>query len=119
MDDISSKLSEILNNPESLNKIKSLSGLLSQNSENKNSQNNSNSMLPNSSHDISADTMNTIMKVMPIISSINKEDESTKFLLALKPLLGNERKKKIDQSIRMLQMMRIIPLLKNTEFFSS
>lgn len=118
MDDIASKLSELLSNPESLNKIKSLSGLINQNSESGNQPNNNIANVGNEFSEIPSETMNTIMKVMPIISSINKDDENTKFLLALKPLLGSERRKKIDQSIRMMQMMKIIPLLKNKEFFS-
>lgn len=118
MDDITSKLSEFLNNPESLNKIKGLAGLLGQDSDNNSPTQENKPERQNESPEIPIDTMKTVMKFMPIISSINKEDENTKFLQALKPLLGDERKKKIDESIRMIQMMRVIPLLKNQEILS-
>ena len=61
--------------------------------------------------------MNTAMKLMPLLSSMNKEDDNTRFLMALRPLLSEERKKKLDKSIRMMKMMKLMPLLKSQELF--
>ena len=59
-----------------------------------------------------AETLSTIMKIMPIISSINKEDKNTKFLSALRPLLSDKRQAKLDESVKMMQMIKVLPLLK-------
>lgn len=114
MDDLASKLSEFLNNPESLEKIKGLSGLLGQNS-NKKEKDQAESI---DNTQLSPDAMKTVMKIMPLLSNMNKEDNNTKLLLALKPMLKEPRKKKIDESIRILQMMKVMPLLKNQDIFS-
>lgn len=63
------------------------------------------------------DTMQTIMKIMPLLSSINQEDESTALLRALRPLLGKSRQKKLDEAIKIMQMMKILPLLKSRGIF--
>lgn len=115
MDDLAGKIAELLNNPESMEKIKGLSGLLGQSSfgqppqeepKPKEEQTES-SMFP-------ADTLQTVMKLAPLFSSLRQEDDSTRLLQALKPLLGPARRKKLDESVKMLQMVRLLPLLKNT-----
>lgn len=115
MDDLSAKITELLNDPESLNKLKGLSGLLGQDFDKNqdDEKNKSESKKP----DIPIDAMNTAMKLMPLLSSMNKDDDNTRFLMALRPLLSEERKKKLDQSIRMMKMMKLMPLLKNQELF--
>ena len=119
MEDLSSKLMEMLNNPESMEKIKKLTGILNNNS-NIEKQTDLESPEKNVNTQLSAlppDMLNTMMKLMPILSSINNEDENTKFLFALKPLLSEKRKQKVDQSIKIMQMIRILPLLKKQGIF--
>lgn len=115
MDDLAGKISELLNNPESLEKIKGLSGLLGQSPKapqpepeiNQNSAPDLSSMLP-------TDTLQTVMKLAPLFSSLKQDDNSTRLLHALRPMLGAERQRRLDESIKMMQMMRILPLLKKT-----
>lgn len=114
MDDLASKLSEFLNNPESLEKIKGLSGLLGQNSS-KPQEANQESKQDNSS--LPPDAMNMIMKIMPLLSNINQEDDNTRLLMALRPMLKEPRQKKVDDSIRMMNMMKVMPLLKSQDIF--
>ena len=49
---------------------------------------------------------------------MNQEDDSTRLLYALRPLLGAERQKKVDEALKILQMMRLLPLLKESGVFS-
>ncbi len=55
------------------------------------------------------DTANMLMKVA---SQMNKEDDKTAFIKALKPLLSDERKQKADEAIRFMKLMDALPLLK-------
>lgn len=111
MDDLAGKLSEMLNNPEIMQQVKGLTNLLGQ-SENdssiqSSSQNTSVPSLPDN------DTTQMLLKLAPIISSINTDDKYTRFLQALRPLLHEPRQKKLDEASKILQIIKIIPILRN------
>ncbi len=59
-----------------------------------------------------------LTKLAPLLSQVNQEDDSTRLLYALRPLLGAERQKKVDEALKILQMMRLLPLLKESGVFS-
>lgn len=59
-----------------------------------------------------------VSRVGPLLSQVNREDDSTRLLRALRPLLGSTRQKKLDEAIKILQMMRLLPLLKDSGLFS-
>lgn len=161
MDDINSKISEILSNPESMQQIQNMmAGLgLGQNGQSQSPQppitpppaNNSgggidlsalNSILgsmggggasipspaasqvtppvvppvapPQGDVPNMTEMMGAMTKLAPLMSQMRQEDDTTRLLQALKPLLGHEKRKKIDESIKMLQMMKMLPLLKSS-----
>lgn len=109
MDDLTGKLAEMLNNPETMEQLKGFAGMLGQSA----SQKEEPEDIPNTSS-IPPDTMNTVMKLLPLLSSMNQEDKSTRLLQALRPFLGKERKKKLDEANKLLQMIRLLPLLKSS-----
>mgnify|MGYP000178835456 CR=1 FL=1 len=43
----------------------------------------------------------------PLLSQANREDDATRLLRALRPLLGEARQKKVDEAIQILQMLRL------------
>ncbi len=118
MEDLAGKINEILGNPEIMNQIKNFSGLIG-NSKNESSNNKSTQEEMNSqpAFQIPNDMLETFLKLAPILSSIKTEDKYTRFLKALKPLLSKEKQQKIDSSFSMLQIIRILPLLKNNGLF--
>ena len=63
---------------------------------------------------LSPDVLQTVGKLAPLLSQVNREDDSTRLLRALRPLLGTARQQKLDEAIKILQMMRLFPLLKNS-----
>lgn len=65
-----------------------------------------------------AQMLGMLTKLAPLLSQVNQEDDSTRLLHALRPLLGAERQKKVDEALRILQMMRLLPLLKESGVFS-
>lgn len=56
-----------------------------------------------------------IMKLGEMLSSINKSsDKNTQLLLALKPHLRPENRKKADNAIKLLKILNILPLLRES-----
>jgi len=116
MENLTDKITNLLSDPEMLSKIKSVSGLLgNEEPESKTENNNENSKEQNNNEtfSFSPEIMQAILKIMPILSSIKKEDKYTKFIQALKPLLSEKKQKKLDSSSNILKIIRILPLLKN------
>jgi hypothetical protein len=114
MDDLAAKLGELLNSPGGLDKIKSLAGLLGGTAPEQPSPAQPEPEQSSSPLGVDTDTLNMISKVMPLLSGFRQEDDSTRFLHALRPMLGEERQKKLDEAIKLLQLMRMLPLLKGS-----
>ncbi len=47
-----------------------------------------------------------------VAGRMHEEDDRTRFLQALRPLLSEERQKKADEAMRFLRLMDMLPLLK-------
>ena len=59
-------------------------------------------------------TLGLIAKLAPMMQSFQTEDNSTRLLHALRPMLSEARQKKLDEAVRLLQMMRMLPVLKSS-----
>lgn len=59
------------------------------------------------------DTLALVAKLAPMLGQLNREDDSTRLLMALRPLLGEERRRKIDEAVKILQLMRLLPMLRD------
>ncbi len=145
MDDLAGKLNEILNSPEGMAQVQSLAQMLGQSQQESGSPapsspsgaNNGNGAslgalssllggMNNSSPATAgggalpdANTLQMITRLTPMLSAARQEDDSTRLLHALRPLLGPERQKKLDEAIRLLQIMRMLPLLRQSGLLSS
>lgn len=147
MDDLTAKLMEILSNKENLEKIKSLSSMLNNsvdeikndNSEEEkieqpsqadsindvNIENSVDDKVNDSINNnvdfnpdiIPTDVLQTFIKLMPLLSSVNKEDENTRLLYALRPHLSERRRVKLDESVKMMNMFKLLPVLKSQGIF--
>ena len=123
MDDIASKITELLNDPEGMQKISSMANTLMQ-SNNDNTNNisdiisavNTKQNEDNSADNFSIDPMQmgNIMKMMSLIKQQNTDDDNTRLLLALKPHLSDERKKKVDKALSLLKIAKLLPVLKES-----
>lgn len=124
MEDMSELLGSLLKNPEIMKQVQELSGKFSDNkSQNKNEDNKENfnfqnNIEPQSQNSealgLNTDMMSLVTKLAPLLSSIKKEDKNTYLLNSLRPFLGKARQKKLDESIKMMQLMKILPLLKDS-----
>ncbi len=73
---------------------------------------------PQSQGGITPEMLQMVSRIAPILNQVNREDDSTRLLRALRPLLGPARQKKLDEAVKILQMMRLLPLLKESGLFS-
>lgn len=124
MNDLTSQLNQILNNPEMMEQIRGLSGLFGQSAPDfsntsappapspppppqlpKPSQSSPLDILGN-------DGMQMAMKLIPLLNSIKQEDDTTRLLRAIKPFMSLQRQEKIEEAIKLLQILKILPLLR-------
>ena len=124
MEDLSRKISELLSDPETMEQIKGLTGLLGQSPPDAPG----NTHIPEQKDSPSVprrdaagsmpdpNMLGAVMKLAPLLQSMNSEDDSTRLLRALKPFMHEERSKRIDSAIRLLSIMKLLPVLKSSGF---
>jgi len=124
MDDMAAKINGLLQDPEAMKQIQALAGMFSA------GQNPTPETPPvqtavpaapqrpvpvreaSAVPSLSPETMQMVMKLMPLISSMQQETDNTRFLHALRPLLSEKRQKKLDDAAHMMQLMQVLPMLK-------
>ena len=126
MDDLQSKISQILADPQALQQIQSLGGKLGLNTDNNSpaqqapppnplpEKEKPNFNLPKLMND---ETLGTITKVLPLLSKIKQDDDVSRLLDALRPFLSSQRRHKLDEAKKMIQMMKLLPLIKDIGIF--
>lgn len=55
-----------------------------------------------------------LMKAAPLLNAAGQEDDATRLLAALRPLLSESRRKRLDEAGRILRLMRLLPLLRQS-----
>lgn len=136
MDEISEKITQILNNPDSMEMVKNLAGNLissgdeSGNKSTKQSFDGLNNIgdianllnglgeKDNAQNDLplSPSQISMFLKVVRILKS-KKDDDKTRLISALKPHLSEKRQKKADTAIKMMKLIDVLPLLKECGLF--
>lgn len=113
MDDITGKIGQLLSDPQAMEQIMSLTSLLAPNEDSPKQQSEpAKPALPS----LSDDTMKTVMRIMPLLSDIKQDDDTTRLLKALRPFLCEERRKKLDEAEKILQLIKILPVIKQLNF---
>lgn len=119
MDDISEKLAEILNDPDSLNRVREMAENILGNDTPK--KENVTPPTPDlgslfGGADIDPIQIGKIMSVMSRLKS-GGDDSRSNLLLALKPHLSAPRREKVDTAIKLLKIIDLLPLLKDSGLF--
>lgn len=52
-----------------------------------------------------------IAKISSLMGAMNKKDDRTRLIEALKPLLSEKRRKKADEAMQMMKLFEILPAL--------
>lgn len=112
LDDIASKITELLNDPQGMENIKSMAqSFLSDN----------NISLPSSqpedSNDIDPMQIANMVKTLNAFNSKNKDDR-TNLLLALRPHLSQARQEKLDRAIKLMKLYSMLPLIQQSGLFN-
>lgn len=135
MDNLAEMLSQMMNSPEGMERIKNLANMLGQNQASSAPQASGResavsppavNSAPSSSGSnplgglggIDTNMLQMMTKLAPLLSIVRQEDDSTRLLHALRPLLSGERQKKVDEAIKILRLMRMVPLIKDAGIFS-
>ena len=123
MDDLAGKISEILNDPASMEKIKNLSNMLgiAPDSQDSSPTGQTAPAAPQNANPLEAllgglggNGLQSILKIAPLLSSVQQEDDNTRLLYALRPFLKPQRQKRLDESANMMRMFKLLPLLKGS-----
>ncbi|HCC01546.1 MAG TPA: hypothetical protein DHW78_06365 [Ruminococcaceae bacterium] len=134
MEDLSKKISDMLNDPGTMAQVQSILNSLNQSSSSpasaqenpppppqqpsapaSNSAGSPMDMLSGLNNSgLNAETLGLITKLAPMFASMKEEDDNTRLLHALRPLLSSPRQKKLDEAIRLMQLMRMLPMLRQS-----
>lgn len=69
---------------------------------------------PLSGIDMNGIDINMLMQVQRMLSSMQEEDNNTRLLLALKPHFSESRQKKVDQAVKMLRLLSVLPIIQKS-----
>lgn len=104
MDDLSEKLNSILSDPKSLESLKEMAeNILGEGAK---------PSLPSSIDTDGIDIASLMSVIGKLKSSSNSENE--RLLLALKPHLSELRQKRVDSAVKILKLLELVPLLKDS-----
>lgn len=122
MDDLAGKLGEILNSPEGMKQVQELAGMLGLNTGGQASAPEPQPAAQPASTGlagVSPDMVSAMMQLAPMLSRLQQDDDTTRLLHALRPLLSEERRQKVDRAIQMVRMIHLLPMLQESGVFSS
>lgn len=129
MDDLAKKLSELLNSPDGMQKLQQAAASLGQmmgNSGEEEAAVPTEMPLPPAADPVPAPSspapdiaeglgglgdMAAVARLLPLLSGVKKDDENTVLLKALRPYLQNERQQRLDETIKIMHMLQILPML--------
>lgn len=108
MDNLSDKINSLLSDPGAMAQIQAMASSLGLSGE----------ASPPPVNKPSAELSN-LSTLAPLLTMGQQEDDSTRLLMALRPLLSAEKQDKLDKALKMLRLMRMIPLIKDSGILGS
>ncbi len=113
MSDIQDQINQILNNPEAMQQVRSLGAKLGLDAS---PSAPSAPSSPQQSGD-SGDLTRALGTLAPLMKRASAGDETAALLNALRPFLSEERALRLDQAQRLMKLMKLIPLIKDSGLF--
>lgn len=121
MDELTDKITQLLNDPAGMDMVKSLAGSLlsggTGNTDKASGQSGKNMPAAKSNSNdlgLNPQQMATIMKVITALKNTDENDEQIRLIMALKPHLSPARQKKADNAAKMLKIARLMPMIKSS-----
>lgn len=139
MDDISSRISQILSDPQSMQQLQSLAQSLGLGAPSEPVQEPPPSPAANSSIDMNqlsallsqfglgqtqtspapSIDMNSILQIQKAMQLFANGNKNVELLRSLRPLLSEKRQKKVDDAVRIMQLIQMLPMLKESGLFGA
>lgn len=110
VDDLMAKLNDVLNDEESLKQIKELAGALTQGE----SAGSGAAAQPSLADSVGDIDISKLMALKGAVQSAARSDKNVALLIALKPLLKEEKQERIDKAIRLMRLISLLPVLKDS-----
>lgn len=108
MDDLSEKLAGLLNDPDTMARVKQMAeNLLGDNEPQSQQQSGGIGDMP------TGDELQAIISIMQRLKS-SGDDSRTQLLSALKPHLSEPKREKVDTAIKILKLLDLLPIIKDT-----
>lgn len=104
MDDLNEKLERLLSDPEGMAKIQAAMAALGGGTE-------PTPPPPPEPPPQSGPDLAALTKLVPLLSGMNQENEDTRLLQALRPYLHGARAGRLDDTMRLLKLAKLLPLL--------
>ncbi|MBR7133381.1 MAG: hypothetical protein IKD04_07590 [Clostridia bacterium] len=115
MDDISELLAGILNDPESMERVRKMAEDFLGSGSEEAPEPKASSPLGDIAGMLGAEDLGTIVSIITKLKSA-QNDNRTQLLTALKPHLSEPRREKVDTAIKILKVLEILPLIKESGF---
>lgn len=64
-----------------------------------------------------SEMLGAMQSLAPLMNHFSADDEVTRLLNALRPFLGEEKLRRLDQAQRLMKLIKVIPLLKDSGLF--
>ncbi len=115
MDDITEKITSLLNDPQGMETIRNIaqSFMGAQNTPPEPKEETPDEELP-----ISPAQLSGMMQMLSALQNNRADDKRTHLLLALKPHLSEERQKKVDKAVKLLKLSSLLPLIQESGLFN-
>ena len=113
-DELSRKLDQLLNSPDGMEKIRSTMAALGLSADTPApppEKNEPPAKPPEPSAGEGSELLSGLLGLAPLLGKLEKDDQHTALLKALRPYLQGGREKRLDESIKLLQLMKLLPLL--------
>ena len=130
MDDLNKKISDLLGSPDGMARIQSMMEALGNGGDGGKSAPVSASPIPAPAPETASPppaapaasgggmpALSALLKLAPLLGNLNKDDENTALLKALRPYLHGVREKRLDDAIQILRIMKVLPLIQEKGLF--
>ncbi len=130
MDDLNKKISDLLGSPDGMARIQSMMEALGIGGDGGESAPVSDSPIPAPAPETASPPpaapaasggrmpdLSALLKLAPLMGNLNKDDENTALLKALRPYLHGDREKRLDDAIQILRIMKVLPLIQEKGLF--
>lgn len=113
MSEIQDTINQILSNPEAMRQVQSLGEQLGL-STNSAPQPAPQPQPVSQPQPMQNEMLGAMTSLAPLMSSFTANDEVSNLLNALRPFLGEEKLQRLDQAQRLMKLIKVIPLIKDS-----